>query len=133
MGEIRIKYVGKKGEITKLIKQIYLLSTKEKITYGKNLNQLLKTINQYILNKRDSIKKNLISKNITNESIDVTIPVYNTHSKGMLHPISQTLHEILHLFYSMGFSIAEGPEIENDFYNFTALNFPIEHPAREEK
>lgn len=130
--EIRIKSIGKQGVITLLIKKIRLLDNNEKKTHGKKLNEILIKISSIIKDKKKTIQESLINNCLKQEFLDISLPIYEKDIKGLIHPISQTIHEILQIFCSMGFSIIEGPEIEDDFHNFTALNFPTEHPAREE-
>lgn len=130
---IRVKYIGKKGILTNLIKKIYLLSENQKKIQGKYLNQTFKKIHSKIIEKKEIIEKKIVVENISKDIIDISTPIYETKLKGTIHPISQGIHEILNIFHSMGFQTVDGPEIENEFYNFTALNFPIEHPARESR
>jgi len=129
---LRVRSIGKKGILTSLIKKIYLLDNNEKKTHGRKLNEILSKISSAIIKKKEEIKALLISKNLKQDFLDISLPIYEHKSKGLVHPISQTIHEITQIFCSMGFSTIEGPEIENDFHNFTALNFPTEHPAKEE-
>merc|ERR1712110_32681 len=91
---IRVQYIGKKGIITKFIKEIYLLTEKEKKSQGEYLNNILKEINKKIIEKKDKIVKSELSNNISKEYIDISTPIYNTSIKGSIHPISQGMNEL---------------------------------------
>ena len=127
---IRVKYLGKKGLITDLLKSLKDLSVEEKKAFGASVNlakdKLLKKINTQSL----EINKKSINEKLSKESIDITFPP-PISQVGKLHPISKTYKEVIEIFGNMGFSVAEGPDIETDFNNFTALNIPEDHPARE--
>ncbi len=130
LNAVRIDYLGKKGEITKLMKELTNLTHEEKKSYGKNINTLKVKVLDSIENKKVYLEKKIILDNINKERLDITLPE-RSYSSGHIHPISHTIEEVIEIFKPMGFSVAEGPDIEDDFHNFTALNFPPDHPARE--
>lgn len=127
---IRIKYLGKKGEITSLLKNLSSLSEQEKPTAGKIANEVKEKTQAIILEKEAQLKSIEIAKKLKDEAIDITLPG-TTFQKGTVHPVNQVLHEIENIFVSMGFDIKTGPDVEGDYFNFTALNIPPEHPARD--
>ena len=128
---IRINSLGKKGSITLYLKNIrdYDIETKKKI--GAYLNDIKNQINKLILDKRLVFKKEHLKEKLKSEKIDITLTPYEPEI-GTLHPLSRTIEELCAIFADMGFSIVDGPDIESDYYNFTALNIPQEHPARQE-
>jgi len=128
--ELRVKYLGRKGEITSLLKRIPELPPEKRKDFGKACNELKKEIESFIEEKIQKLKEIEKQKKIKEEYIDITLPGRKVPS-GVLHPITKTLIEIVNIFTSMGFAVAKGPEIETDFYNFEALNIPKGHPARE--
>lgn len=128
--EIQVKYLGKKGEITQILKSMGKLSKEERPVMGQLANQ----VKEKIIGLIDRRKEELLEKEKENrweaERIDVTLPGEKP-LVGTLHPLTLIMEEITEIFLGMGFNIAEGPEIETDFYNFEALNIPKEHPARD--
>ena len=128
---IRIRALGKKGEVSNLMKSIGLMEEKERKIKAPLLNALKDKIIENLEKKKNIINEDILNKRISSEWIDISRPVRPTH-KGKIHPISQVTEEIVEIFSDLGFSIAEGPQIESDWYNFDALNIPPEHPARQE-
>lgn len=127
---VRVTALGKKGRITDLMKNLGTMSPDERKTVGAELNVLKDEIAALIEKQAAQLKKQELDARLANEQIDVTLSV-RPERKGSIHPISQTMDELVSIFADMGFSVAEGPDIEDDFHNFTALNFPLGHPARE--
>ena len=127
---LKVSYLGKKGKITELLKSLKDLSLEEKKTKGAQINSLRDSVDSLIKGKLLEIKKNEINSKLLNESIDISFPP-PTSLDSKVHPISKTFDEVIRIFGSMGYSVAEGPDIETDFYNFSALNIPEDHPARE--
>ncbi len=123
--------MGKKGLITVLIKQISSLKSNEKALAGKTLNVIKKDIVKLIEEKKNKIYRDDLNKKLKNEKIDIFMPG-RPLKKGGIHPISKTTDEIISIMGSMGFNVEEGPHIENEFNNFTALNIPEDHPARQD-
>jgi phenylalanyl-tRNA synthetase alpha chain len=125
--EVRIKYLSRNGLVVKLFDELKNISKEEKPIIGKDLNNL----KDYVQEKFKSLKIELEQKSETeSKKIDLSLPGKKLHL-GSKHLISQTLEEINAIFKNMGFSVFEGPEIESDYYNFEALNFPVDHPARD--
>ena len=127
---LKVSYLGKKGKITELLKSLKDLSLEEKKTIGAQINSIRDKVDTLIKEKLLEIKTNEINSKLLNESIDISFPP-PTSLDSKVHPISKTFDEVIHIFGSMGYSVAEGPDIETDFYNFSALNIPEDHPARE--
>lgn len=123
------KYLGKKGELTLLFKEFKKLSPEERKEMGQQANEIKQEVEKAIEEKREQLLKNQRQKK-KNKFIDVTLPGKKI-PRGHLHPITQVLFECEEIFGKMGFSVVEGPEIENEWYNFDALNIPEDHPARD--
>lgn len=128
--EMRVQYLGKKGLLTSKMKSLFLLSEKEKKEEGQRLNILKNFLETEMLKKKDTIESLALNEKIEKEKIDVTLSARN-YNTGKIHPISQSIYKIIDIFASMDFSVESGPDIESDFNNFTALNIPSHHPARE--
>ena len=128
--KLRIRYLGKKGLISSEMKSLSSLSIEEKKIKGQDLN-IFKSFFEIELQKRkSSIEKREINERLEKEKIDISLPPRDFDT-GKIHPISQTIYRILEIFGTMDFSVKTGPDIESDFNNFTALNIPAHHPARE--
>ena len=127
---IRVKYLGKKGELTAVLKQMGTLSAEERPIFGQLANDVRESIEKLISDELERIKSVEILERIENERIDVTVPGIR-HRIGHKHPLSIVLDEVKEIFLGLGFNIATGPEIEWDYYNFEALNIPKNHPARD--
>lgn len=122
----RLKFISKKGEISQLFEELKQIPKEQKVQFGKVLNDLKKAAEA----KFEEISSRLESKEETGAKIDLSLPpVPNT--VGNLHPLTITKNKIIEIFSRLGFSVADGPEIEDDWHNFSALNFPANHPARE--
>jgi len=128
---IRISALGKKGQITTLMKDLSNLDPENRKTAGKELNALKQAITIAIDIQKTDLENIGIESRLVEERIDITLPI-RPEGIGTIHPISQTTDELISIFGEMGFVVAEGPSIEEDWYNFTALNIPIDHPARQE-
>lgn len=127
---IRIEFLGKKGELTNILKQMGKLSAEEKPIIGKLANEVRREITEEINKKFKCLQKEKIKNKLESEKIDVTIPGKKC-KLGHKHPLSIVLDEVKDTFIGMGFEIVDGPEVELDKYNFEALNMPKEHPARD--
>lgn len=123
------KYLGKSGALTEALKGLGKLSAEERPAAGAAINVVKQAVENALKARKDAILLAEQSKQLASESIDVTLPG-RQRGEGGLHPVTQTLARIEQLFHSIGFEVAQGPEIETDFYNFTALNIPDNHPAR---
>ncbi|MEE8294727.1 MAG: phenylalanine--tRNA ligase subunit alpha [Sphingomonadales bacterium] len=127
---VRISALGKKGRVTGLLKELGALSAQDKKTFGAALNQLKTEINGALSDKREALETQALNAQLGIEKFDVSLSP-EPEVKGSIHPVTQVLEECMEIFAAMGFAVAEGPHIEDDFYNFTALNIPPEHPARQ--
>ncbi|HEY3300683.1 MAG TPA: phenylalanine--tRNA ligase subunit alpha [Methylophilaceae bacterium] len=127
--QAKAKYLGKSGVLTEALKGLGKLSAEERPAAGAAINVVKQAVEAALKERRDAILLAEQEQQLASESLDVTLPA-RSHGQGGLHPVSLTLARIEELFHSIGFEVAEGPEIESDFYNFTALNIPENHPAR---
>ncbi|MBA3696015.1 MAG: phenylalanine--tRNA ligase subunit alpha [Methylotenera sp.] len=125
----KAKYLGKSGSLTDALKGLGKLSNEERPAAGAAINVVKQAVEAALTARREAILNAEQIKQLAQESIDVTLPA-RAQSQGGLHPVTMTLKRIEELFHSIGFEVATGPEIETDFYNFTALNIPEDHPAR---
>ena len=125
----RVLFLGKKGELTDLLKGLGKLSKEERPVMGEAINEAKVKIQNLIETRKEELEEVALQRRLLEERIDVTLPGRNIE-KGGLHPITQTLHHIQNIFAKAGFEIEIGPEIEDDFHNFSALNIPEHHPAR---
>ncbi len=129
---VRVAALGKKGSISALLATLGKMSPDERKTQGAAINLAKDTVTQALTARRDILKSAALDARLASETIDVTLPVRETPAEqGRIHPLSQVFEEVNTIFADMGFAIAEGPDIETDDYNFTKLNFPEGHPARE--
>ena len=127
---VRVAALGKKGRLTELMKSLSKMEPDDRKASGLLLNKLRDDLLAALEIKRLSLEKQILADRLLSEKIDVTLPI-RPEIQGRVHPISQVLDEMIEIFGNMGFTIAEGPDIEDDFHNFTALNIPPEHPARQ--
>ncbi len=129
---VRVAALGKKGSISALLATLGRLSPDERKTKGAAINALKDAVAEALATRRTVLKKAALEAQLERETLDVTLPVRLPGVEtGRIHPISQVTDEIVAIFAEMGFSVAEGPDIESDDYNFTKLNFPPGHPARD--
>ena len=131
MEEVRVSILGKKGELSLKMRELGTMSPDEKQSIGPVLNNLRNEVTDKFLSKKYELEEIILNKRLETEWIDLSLPS-RTKPKGSIHPISQVTEEVSVIFSEMGFSVAEGPQIETDWYNFDALNIPPEHPARQE-
>ncbi|HMB10879.1 phenylalanine--tRNA ligase subunit alpha [Saliniramus sp.] len=130
--QLRVAALGKKGTISDLLKSLGGMTPEERKTQGPVINRLRDTVQQAINVRREALAAAALEARLAAERVDVTLPVREgPETRGRIHPISQVIDELTAIFADMGFSVAEGPDIETDYLNFTALNFPEGHPARE--
>ncbi|MEY8000396.1 phenylalanine--tRNA ligase subunit alpha [Clostridium sp. Mt-5] len=130
--DIRIKYLGKKGELTKILRAMKTLSKEERPMVGRLANEIRSVLENAIEEASRKIKDFKTEEKLKSETIDITMPGIKQNI-GRRHPLEQILENMKEIFISMGFTIEEGPEIEEDYYNFEALNIPKNHPARGEQ
>ncbi len=127
--QAKARYLGKSGTLTELLKGLGKLSPEERPAMGSRINQAKVALEAALNHRRDAIQAKKLGTQLAGEALDVTLPGRGLGTGG-LHPVTRTLERIELLFRSIGFAVASGPEIETDFYNFTALNIPENHPAR---
>ena len=130
--EARVAALGRKGVVTELLAGLRTLASEQRRERGAALNRLKDEVEAAIRNASARLEGAALAERLKTERIDVTLPV-KAEPDGRIHPISQTMDEVIAIFGEMGFTVAEGPHIEDDFHNFTALNIPPEHPARQEQ
>jgi phenylalanyl-tRNA synthetase alpha chain len=129
---VRIAALGKQGSVSALLKTLGAMTPDERREKGPLINGLRDRVTSAIGERRTALREAALDARLATERVDVTLPLPESPaSRGRIHPISQVVEELTAIFADMGFSVAEGPDIETDFYNFTALNFPVGHPARE--
>lgn len=131
LDEIRVSALGKNGKITALMKGLGALSADERKTAGQMLNTFKNEIAAALDAKKQALETAALNARLAAESVDITLPARPETISGRIHPIAQTIEETLTIFAQMGFQLAEGPDIEDDWHNFEALNLPKEHPARQ--
>ncbi|MBC1531593.1 phenylalanine--tRNA ligase subunit alpha [Listeria booriae] len=130
LNDLRVKYLGKKGPMTEIMKQMGKLSAEERPKVGAVANEVREQLTNAIQEKQDGLQAEEIKKQLAGETIDVTLPGTSVR-EGTAHLLTQVVEEIEDLFIGMGYTIAEGPEVEKEYYNFEALNLPKDHPARD--
>jgi len=130
--QIRVAALGRNGQVTGLLKGLGALPPEERKARGAAVNTLKESLDAALGAARQRLERAALDQRLAKERLDVTLPV-KAENDGRIHPISQTIDELIAIFGEMGFTVAEGPHIEEDFYNFTALNIPPEHPARQEQ
>src|SRR3981189_1875599 len=129
---VRVAALGKKGSVSALLSTLGKMSPDERKTQGAAINLAKDKVGQALTARRELLKSAALDARLASETIDVTLPLRDAVAEqGRVHPLSQVFEEVNVIFADMGFSIAEGPDIETDDYNFTKLNFPEGHPARE--
>ncbi len=128
--EARVAITGKKGKLTAMMKDLSSLSVEEKKEMGKNLNLLKAEVEKALDQRKSLLEEKALNEKLATETVDVTLPV-RPETQGRIHPVSKIYEEVVAIFGQMGFSVAEGPDIEDQFHNFNALNMPANHPARQ--
>lgn len=129
LDDLRVSYLGKKGEITQRMQSLGKLAPEERKEAGKLINNAKQAVQNAIEARKSALQTEELNAKLAQEAIDVTLPGRG-QERGGLHPVTRTLQRIEELFAQLGFEIAEGPEVEDDFHNFEALNIPESHPAR---
>ncbi|MBW3550890.1 MAG: phenylalanine--tRNA ligase subunit alpha, partial [Proteobacteria bacterium] len=125
----RVKLLGKQGAVTAQLKQLGALPPEQRKAHGEQVNRAKQQLQDAIAERREHLEQSVLHARLASERIDVTLPGRNSQ-RGNLHPVSRTLERITDIFGRLGFELADGPEIEDDWHNFEALNFPPHHPAR---
>ena len=129
---VRLACFGRQGEITVLLKELGQMPPEQRKDIGQHINQLRNELTTQLEQRKVVLEEQALAQQLVQEKLDVTLPIAN-HEYGVIHPLSQAMFEATSILTEMGFVVAEGPEIETDFYNFTALNVPAHHPARQEQ
>ncbi|MFP4207500.1 MAG: phenylalanine--tRNA ligase subunit alpha [Wenzhouxiangella sp.] len=129
LDEVRVRFLGKKGELTGLLKQLGQLPPEARRQAGQAVNRCKQTLEAVIAERQQVLAEQRLNAQLAAEQVDVTLPG-RLHEPGGLHPVNRALDRILDIFGQLGFSVATGPEVEDDYHNFEALNFPAHHPAR---
>ncbi|WP_165089477.1 phenylalanine--tRNA ligase subunit alpha [Neisseria yangbaofengii] len=127
--QVKAQYLGKTGQLTGLLKTLGQMSPEERKTIGAHINECKNQFQTAYNTKRDALNEAKLQAQLAAEALDVTLPGRG-QAAGGLHPVTLTLQRVVELFHGMGFEVADGPEIEDDFHNFQALNIPANHPAR---
>ncbi len=127
--EVKAKYLGKSGLLTEMLKGLGKLDPDSRKTEGAKINAAKSAIEGALQERRQQLADDLLQARLSQEAIDVSLPGRG-RGVGSLHPVMRTWERVEEIFHSLGFEVAQGPEIENDWYNFTALNSPENHPAR---
>jgi phenylalanyl-tRNA synthetase alpha chain len=127
--DAKARYLGKAGKVTELLKSLGRLPAAQRPAAGARINEAKKTLGAALDARRDELANAKLAQSLAAEALDVSLPGRGL-GVGGLHPVTRTLQRIETIFHSMGFAVADGPEIEDDFHNFTALNTPADHPAR---
>lgn len=130
LNELRVKYLGKKGELTEVLRGMGGLSAEERPVIGQVANQVRSAIEEIITAKQEAFQQQETQQRLQAEKVDVTLPGRRI-PQGGIHPLSRIIQEVEDIFIGMGYRVAEGPEVETDYYNFEALNLPKNHPARD--
>lgn len=130
LNDLKVKTLGRKGDITLILKKLKDVPAEERAEVGKLANEIKTSLEQMMEEKEQELKKRELDLRLARETVDVTLPGLPL-IKGHKHPLTQVMDEIRGIFTGMGFAVAEGPEIESDYYNFEALNIPKDHPARD--
>jgi len=128
--QLRIRLLGRKGELTSLVRRLREVDAAERPAVGAQLNRVKDELEQRITQALDTLRRVERERRVANERVDVTQPG-NYRIPGGLHPLTQTMEDIVDTFVGMGFEVADGPDIEDEYHNFTALNIPRDHPARD--
>ncbi len=129
LDQVKSRFIGKNGALTELLKGLGKLSAEERPAAGARINEVKDKLEQALAARRETLRELQLQAQLAKESLDVSLPGRGA-GRGGMHPVTRTLERIEALFHSIGFEVAQGPEIETDFYNFTALNIPENHPAR---
>ena len=129
--DLRVTALGKKGEVALMMRELGKMTPEERQTAGPALNALKDEINSALSARKDSLGDAALEERLRSEWLDVTLPG-RSRRQGTIHPVSQVTEEVTAIFADMGFAVAEGPQVETDWFNFDALNIPAEHPTRTE-
>jgi len=126
---LRVSLLGKSGLVTEQLKALGKLPADQRKAHGEQINRAKENLNDAIVARRGALEQAALDRRLASEQLDITLPGRN-HARGSLHPITRTLERMIDIFARLGYEVADGPEIEDDWHNFEALNFPPHHPAR---
>ena len=129
LDDLRVRYLGKKGEVTALLKSLGGMEPEQRKSFGQAVNAARDAVNQAILARRKALEAQALEQKLLSEQVDVTLPGRGDQ-RGGLHPVTRAMDRAIGIFNKLGFDVATGPEVEDDHYNFESLNFPPHHPAR---
>ncbi|MGD9669115.1 MAG: phenylalanine--tRNA ligase subunit alpha [Hyphomicrobiaceae bacterium] len=131
--QVRISVLGKKGRVSELMQTLGKLPPEERKTFGQSVNAVKTRVSEALETRKATLEEAELEQRLATERADITLPVRRgPEAEGRIHPVSQVMDELAEIFADMGFSIAEGPDIETEDYNFTRLNIPAEHPSRQD-
>lgn len=128
--ELKVKYLGRKGPMTEILRGMGKIPAEERPKIGEMVNQVKQVLEQTLKDRAEILREEALKAKLDHEKVDITLPGRKP-GIGHLHPLTLTAREIKRIFMHMGFDVVEGPEIDNDYYNFEALNLPKDHPARD--
>ncbi len=129
LDDVRVRYLGKKGELTSLLKGLGQLDAAERPAAGARINEAKDEVQQAIDARKQSLEQSQLAAELAEDAVDITLPGRRREAGG-LHPVTQAMYRIEEIFVGAGYGVVAGPEVENDYYNFEALNIPAHHPAR---
>ena len=129
LDDLRVQYLGKKGEVTALLKSLGGMEPEQRRSFGQAVNATRDALNQAIMARRQTLEAAALEQKLLSEQVDVSLPGRG-EQRGGLHPVTRAMERAIGIFTKLGFDVATGPEVEDDHYNFEALNFPPNHPAR---
>jgi len=129
LDDLRVRYLGKKGEVTAQLKSLGSMEPEQRRSYGQQVNAVRDALNQAIIARRQALESAALEQKLLSEKVDVSLPGRGEH-RGGLHPVTMAMDRAIGIFTRLGFEVATGPEVEDDHYNFESLNFPPHHPAR---
>ena len=129
LDELRVQYLGKKGEVTALLKSLGSMEPEQRKSFGQAINTARDALNQAIVDRRQALEADALEQKLLSEQVDVSLPGRG-EQQGGLHPVTRAMNRAIGIFTKLGFDVATGPEVEDDHYNFESLNFPPHHPAR---
>ena len=130
LDDLRVQFLGKKGEITALLKTLGAMEPEQRKSFGQAVNATRDALNQAISARRQTLEASVLEEKLLSERVDVTLPGRG-EQRGGLHPVTRVMERAIGIFNKLGFEVATGPEVEDDHYNFETLNFPPHHPARD--
>jgi phenylalanyl-tRNA synthetase alpha chain len=128
--QLRVRYLGKKGQLSQILREMGKLGAEERPRIGALANEVKETVQSRLENRRETLENAEIAAKLADETLDVTMPAVS-RPLGRIHPLNSTVDRMIDIFVGLGYTIATGPQVETDYYNFEALNIPADHPARD--